>query len=195
MSLNASCSISEGAIQSVAGKRKSDSLSKHSEDLAGSSENSKRKSIAKKSEDQNKRSYSRDLRSLDLENQPHVGSSHNISNPVGNTRLFRSPFGRISDHMEYFLKAIDLDPENSSAYSCLGSMLPKNGSIRLLNGQVMSKQDLFLKALDLNPESSAAYNNLALTLPDNGIIRLLNGRSMSKRELFLKALELKAKAA
>ena len=46
---------------------------------------------------------------------------------------------------QLYLKAIELDPDNSYAYHCLATTLPNEGSIQLLNGIHMTKQQLLNK--------------------------------------------------
>ena len=95
-----------------------------------------------------------------------------------------------SDVIHLELEYIRQDPSNSTAYVRLGSILPKNGRVRLLDDTEMTKRDLFKKAIHLDATNASTYVMLGMTLPQGGTTRLLNGTIMNQQDLFLRAIQL-----
>lgn len=92
---------------------------------------------------------------------------------------------------QLFLICIHLDPKFALTYYNLGTLLPKGGSIQLLNGKKMTQQNLFWQAIELNSEFSLAYLGLSTTLREGDSIRLpKNDTIMTKQQLYDKAIEL-----
>jgi tetratricopeptide (TPR) repeat protein len=98
------------------------------------------------------------------------------------------------DAKQIFLRAIELDPNDSLAYTCLGNELQLDETIELPSapGRLWTRQQLILKALDLNSHNPTAMWQLADTLYPGEVITLPDGSKMNEEQLCMKAVHLDA---
>lgn len=90
-----------------------------------------------------------------------------------------------------FLKAIELDPENATAYYNLSFALNPGETVILTDGQSMNSKSLILETILLNPLHAEAYSDFANNLPQNTPpIEFPDMAPMTKKDLYLKAIEL-----
>jgi len=85
------------------------------------------------------------------------------------------------------------DSTNSEALNYLGSTLTAGGTMKLPNGEVMTKRQLYLKAIHFDASNAKAYGNLGTTLASKERVTLLNGQVMDERALHLQAISLSAR--
>ncbi len=91
-----------------------------------------------------------------------------------------------------YLQAIHYNSNDYVSYNALAITLPPGGSIRLLDGRVMTQRQLFLAAIHLAAQTNyifaAAYRNLAAILPLKSRIELLDGTLVTQQQLLLVAI-------
>ncbi len=93
--------------------------------------------------------------------------------------------------IEAFLEAIQQEPKNPVLYFNLCKLVPRGGTIKLLDGREMTEQLLLLTALLYDPNDPMYYSDLGELLPQGESITLLDGITvMTKQQLYLKAISL-----
>lgn len=103
--------------------------------------------------------------------------------------------GRVMSEHQLYVKALELDPKCSYAYSAIAASLNKRLVFTFPNGFQMNKQQLYLKAIELDQGSSRAFTGLGTTVPAGKMIGLPSQRAMYAEELHLWALQLNPKNA
>lgn len=98
------------------------------------------------------------------------------------------PDGTEMSQEEIFLKAIELDPDCSSAYNYLGTICDALSKIKLPDGAEMTQQQLFLKAIEKDPNNSSAICNLGSTLEGGGSMVLPNGAQLTREQQFVRVI-------
>ncbi len=68
-----------------------------------------------------------------------------------------------------YVKAIDLNPNDFTAYLLLANNLPPNGTVQLMNGTNMTQQALLNSATALNPALPAHVNLGAIVHANVGV--------------------------
>lgn len=94
---------------------------------------------------------------------------------------------------ELLVKALELDPTLSEAYSDLGSILSleEPGSTLHLQGRRWSEKALYVQALELDPRLAVTYENLGDCLEGEEVVSI-GGHLYTGDDLRRKAAELEA---
>lgn len=93
------------------------------------------------------------------------------------------------DHFTQDVKVEGLDPKTASDFNDLANTLQEEESIKLNNGDLLTKVQLYQKCIELDPNFAAAYYGLGIMIRASSSV-IVNGQLMTTRDVFIKCIEL-----